>query len=575
MTICASVIASLSFCTIYSLFYLYPYPKRVLFHSFIVYLSTLVNSSYSSTQTHLKHLNWQSHFENVLVCVVIHVSERGAGYWKLNNSYLQRKDYVDKMNKEIDTVLKLCEQKNAIESWETLKTRIKKATVQYSQNTISENQVVISNLLEKLNDYQSDLPLSKEDMENMENTQKDLDDKMLEKAKGMLFRSKVRWYELGEKSTKYFFSLEKARYNTKTCYKLIDEQEGEIIDNNRILQKQQEFYQDLYSRDDEVVFNLTNKYNIYVPEDIKQIQEQQITQLEVEQAIKSMKNNKTPGQDGISVDFYKVFWTKISKIFMQLIEQVFSDGILHQSARKGILNLIPKAEKDTRYIKNLRPITLLNTDYKIIEKTIANKMSPALEKIINKDQRGFMKDRRISVNIRKLLDLITYTEIEDLEAVILSMDFVKCFDRCSFSILFGSLDFFRFGSIVKQWTQILYNKFTVCIQNNGHFSKEIPIKKGVHQGGCCSSVYFLVIAEILAICLRDNEDIQGINIQNIKNLLNQFADDMDISTLCQEKSLKSIFRELNKFYYQSGFKVSYEKTTIYRIGSLRYSNAQM
>ena len=68
-----------------------------------------------------------------------------------------------------------------------------------------------------------------------------------------------------------------------------------------------------------------------------------------------------------------------------------------KTARSGILNLIPKANKDTRLVKNLRPITLLNTDYKIIEKAIANKMIPALETIISKDQRGFMKDRRISV----------------------------------------------------------------------------------------------------------------------------------------------------------------------------------
>ena len=75
--------------------------------------------------------------------------------------------------------------------------------------------------------------------------------------------------------------------------------------------------------------------------------------------------------------------------------------MLHESARKGILNLIPKANKDSRYVKNLRPITLLNTDYKIIEKTITDMMMPALEHFINKDQRGFMKNRRISVNIRK------------------------------------------------------------------------------------------------------------------------------------------------------------------------------
>ena len=172
-----------------------------------------------------------------------------------------------------------------------------------------------------------------------------------------------------------------------------------------------------------------------------------------------------------------------------------------------------------------------------------------------------------------MLDIMKHTETEDIEAVILSLDFVKCFDKCSFQILHGSLEFFKFGEIVKQWTKILYNDCSVKIQNNGNFSGNIPIKKGVHQGGCCSSVYFLVIAEILALALRSNEEIDGITIADIKNLLNQFADDMDISTLCNEKSIRNIYEELNKFYLQSGFTVSYEKNTLYRIGSLRHSDA--
>ena len=230
---------------------------------------------------------------------------------------------------------------------------------------------------------------------------------------------------------------------------------------------------------------------------------------------------------------------------------------------------------EIRYVKNLRPITLLNTDYKVIEKAVANKMIPALEHIIHNDQRGFMKDRRISVNIRKMLDIMYLAEKQDLEAVVLSLDFVKCFDKCSFSILHGSLDFFQFGEIVRKWTQVLYNNFSVKIQNNGNFSDVIPIRKGVHQGGCCSSIYFLVIAEILALALRSNENIEGITFKDIQNILNQFADDMDIFSLASQRSLSAIFHELKNFKQQSGFTVSYDKTTLYRIGSLRHSSAKM
>ena len=288
-----------------------------------------------------------------------------------------------------------------------------------------------------------------------------------------------------------------------------------------------------------------------------------------------MKNNKTPGQDGIPANFYKVLWGMIQKPFYEMALECYQQNVLHNSARMGILNLIPKGNKDSRYVKNLKPITLLNTDYKVIEKSIAAKMMSALKEIINKDQRGFMKDRRISVNIRKVLDIMSEAEKEDLEAVILSLDFVKCFDKCSFAILHGSLEYFGFGSFVKEWTKIIYKDVTVKVQNNGYFSQSLDIKKGVHQGGCCSSLYFLVIAEILAISMRANKEIEGIMLYDIKNILNQFADDMDVFSMNKEKSLRSIIQELQEFRNQSGFTVSYEKTTLYRIGSLRHSNAMM
>ena len=509
------------------------------------------------------------------MCIDIEPVERGTGYWKLNNLLLKKQDYITQLNEEIEKTLQATIGQSAKLRWENLKTRIKKKSVEFSRKQGAEDKLIISQLCEKIDEYESRLPLNIDEDLILENTKKELEDKTLERTQGIMFRSKAKWYEEGERNTKYFFSLEKSRYNAKTCYRLITNEGEEIRSQQLIIKEQEKFYEDLYSEDNDVMFNMVNTFNVKVPQSIKQQQDQDITMRDLEEAIKGMNNDKTPGSDGIPIDFYKVFWGKLKEVYYSMVNESYQDMNLHSTARQGILNLIPKADKDTRYIKNLRPITLLNTDYKIIEKAVANKMLPALEHIIHTDQRGFMKNRRISVNIRKMLDIMHQAEKEDLEAVILSLDFVKCFDKCSFSILHGSLDFFGFGEVVREWTKILYKDFSVRIQNNGNFSESIPINKGVHQGGCCSSVYFLVIAEILALSLRDNENIDGITIKDIKNLLNQFADDMDIGTMCNEKSIRQIFEELEKFRLQSGFTVSYDKTTLYRIGSLRHSNAQL
>ena len=242
-------------------------------------------------------------------------------------------------------------------------------------------------------------------------------------------------------------------------------------------------------------------------------------------------------------------------------------------ARMGVINLIPKPRKDTKNLDNQRPITLCNSDYKVFERMVADKIQPALEHVINCDQRGFMKGRRIATNIRLIYELIRLADVEKRDMIILSLDFMKCFDRIEFSALIGALQYFGFAENIINWTKILYTEFKVNTQNNGNFSRRIDVGRGLHQGGPCSSLYFLIIAEIMAIMMREDENICGITINDLRNILGQYADDADIYSLYNQKSLDTIFQILERFRSMSGFQLNYNKTTIMRIGSLKDSEA--
>ena len=150
----------------------------------------------------------------------------------------------------------------------------------------------------------------------------------------------------------------KARYNAKTCYKLIAEDGREVQGPDAILEEERDYYAKLYAVDEDVEFTLVNSFGVKVPDKVKEVQEQQLTIKDLEQAIKLMSNNKTPGEDGIPIDFYKVFWRLLKDIFYEMMLEIFLRGKMHSSSRRGILNLIPKPGKDSRFIKNLRPITL-------------------------------------------------------------------------------------------------------------------------------------------------------------------------------------------------------------------------
>ena len=104
----------------------------------------------------------------------------------------------------------------------------------------------------------------------------------------------------------------------------------------------------------------------------------------------------------------------------------FEHGKLSSGQRIGFLSLIPKKDKDLRYLKSWRPVSLLATDYKILAKTLAIRLQKIIKKLINPDQVGYIKGRYISQNVRTIEDIMIYSEKYNILLVLI--DFAKAFD---------------------------------------------------------------------------------------------------------------------------------------------------
>ena len=134
-----------------------------------------------------------------------------------------------------------------------------------------------------------------------------------------------------------------------------------------------------------------------------------ITIDEIGKSLKNLPNNKAPGTDGFTADFYKFFWLDIKTFLFESFEYAFEHGILSIEQRRAILTLLPKGDKDIRFLKNWRPLSILNTDYKIIAKLLAMRLQKVIPNLINTDQSGSVKGRFIGENIRILLDTLDFT----------------------------------------------------------------------------------------------------------------------------------------------------------------------
>ena len=138
-----------------------------------------------------------------------------------------------------------------------------------------------------------------------------------------------------------------------------------------------------------------------------------------------METGKSPGTDGLPAEFYKVFWNDVSPFLLASLNLSISKGHLSISQRRGLITLMPKKNKPQQFLKNWRPISLLNCDYKIAAKAIATRIKGVLPDIINNDQTGFLKGRSIGENVRLLNSVISYTELKNIPGLLLFVDFEK------------------------------------------------------------------------------------------------------------------------------------------------------
>ena len=177
-------------------------------------------------------------------------------------------------------------------------------------------------------------------------------------------------------------------------------------------------------------------------------------------------------------------------------------------------------------IKNWHPITLLCTDFKIIDKVITLRLQATLCKLIHKSQIGFQKGKRIGENILKLLTLIQHCKENEEQVVIMSIDFRKAFDTITWKVIDQVLSFYGFGPKIRSMVQTINNEIYCTFMNNGKWNDWFQIHKGCHQGSPSSAILYVLTAEILGMKIRGNLDIQGVVINGEKIKACQFADDM-------------------------------------------------
>ena len=180
-----------------------------------------------------------------------------------------------------------------------------------------------------------------------------------------------------------------------------------------------------------------------------------ITCYEIYNIIKTMALNKTPGVDGLPVEFYLENWERIKNDILAIYDTVLDTGYLGKSQKRGIITIIPKTN-NTLDIRNYRPISLLCTDYKILSKLFAERIKRLLHKVINNKQFCGIPGRSINQCNMELRDMIQYAKNTNLNMGVLNLDWYKAFDLVNVDFVFKVLEKLGFGEFFVNWIRILY-----------------------------------------------------------------------------------------------------------------------
>ena len=518
--------------------------------------------------------------------------KKGTSYWKFNNSLLKDKDYV----KEVKTAIKDIKTQYATDIpirfsdidevplqdltfsindqlfFEMLLLAIRGKTISFASHKKKTQINKENNILKEIEKIEKQIDIN---YDRLDRKREELQDLRKKKMEGVFIKSRAKWIQEGEKPTKYYCNLENRNFVSKFMNTLTTQSGQHLNTQEEILSETKRHYQNLYksvTTEELSLHELLN--NTAVPKLSEQDQisiEGTLTYAEMLNSLKRMSNNTSPGNDGFTVEFLKFFWSDIGMLLVRSINYAFTAGELSVTQKQGVITCIPKGNKDKAFLKNWRPISLLNVSYKIASASIAFRIKNILGNIINEDQTGFLPGRLMATNIRLLYDILFYTEKHHIPGLLLLIDFAAAFDTVSWSFMAKVLEFFNFGPSIRKWVTLFYTNVESCVTINGHMSEWFSLQRGCRQGDALSPYLFILCAEILAVLIRKNPGIKGIKINGKEYKVSQYADDTSLTLDGTRNSLLNTLSVL-KFYGRiSGLNINTEKTKVIWFGSRKNS----
>ena len=507
--------------------------------------------------------------------------------WRFNNVLLSDESFSAFIKTQIEYFMSINDTSEISRGilWESLKCFIRGQIIYYSSTENKRRRERITNITDQIIELDSRYSImpSPDLAEQRLALQTEFDLLSTRDTAQQLLRSRHRSYEYGEKPGKLLAWQIRQSAASKMITEINTSNGKTSLDPREINTAFKQYYSQLYVSESMVdttqVESFFSKLPIpQVSNENKAMLEEPFSIEELNNSFTCMQSSKAPGPDGFTLEFYRAFSGQISALLLDVFNESFSgaDKSLPPTFYMASISLILKQDKDPLEPGSYRPISLLNVDTKLLAKTLALRLERVLPSVISEDQTGFIKNRFLFSNIRRLFNII-YTPSPDptIPEILISMDAEKAFDRVEWIFLFTAMRKFGFGERFISWVKLLYKAPQAYILTNNLRSDPFTLHRGTRQGCPLSPLLFALVIEPLAIVLRSSGQFQGVHRGSREQRVSLYADDLLLYAQSPAESIPHILSLLKEFGRVSGYKLNFSKSELFPINlaaqSISYS----
>lgn len=388
-------------------------------------------------------------------------------------------------------------------------------------------------------------------------------------------KSKLHWLNVGDRSNKVFHRAASARDIQSLIYEVVC-RDGRVVHKPEEIKGEAESYfrEFLQHKPQDFESIEIDKLRELLPcrcsDTVNEMLLKAITAEEITKVLFAMRNDKSPGPDGYTVECFKSAWPVIGKEFIISIQSFFEKGFLPKGINTTILALIPK-KTGAIEMKDYHPISCCNVIYKVISKLIANRLKNTLPDFIELNQSAFVKGRLLIENLPLATELVKdYHKDSISRRCALKIDISKAFDSVQWSFLLKTLEAMNFPTKFIHWISLCITTAYFSVQVNGELAGYFQSERGLRQGCALSPYLFAICMNVLSKLLDKSAHANQFGYHpKCKNLgltHLSFADDLMVFTDGRVRSVESIVNVFNYFAKVSGLKISMAKSTIYSAG---------